>query len=89
MDSIDSTIETIQNTLARKLSYVESTNGKSRQSTNSIMNWGNKISQRLDRMSDKRSETNAYVEILLKVFANAKVVGEYRLHFEIFRFELL
>ncbi|CAG8455350.1 10093_t:CDS:2 [Paraglomus occultum] len=77
LDSIDSTIESIQNTLARKLSFVESTNGKSRQSTNSIMNWGNKISQRLDRMSDKRSETNAYVEILLKVFTNAKVVADF------------
>ncbi|CAG8520649.1 5887_t:CDS:2, partial [Ambispora leptoticha] len=78
LDSIETDFDGIQNSLARKLSYVESTNGKSRQNT-ALMNWGSKLSQRLDRMgmgnvANRSEEANNYVEMLLKVFQNAHVV---------------
>ncbi|CAG8524805.1 625_t:CDS:2 [Acaulospora colombiana] len=81
LEGIESIIEGLQNSLARKLSYVESTNGKSRQSTSSLMNWGSKLSRSLDKMGMSNAmvrseEANGYVDVLIKVFQNADVVGK-------------
>ncbi|KAG9303823.1 hypothetical protein G9A89_018720 [Geosiphon pyriformis] len=88
LDSIEPLFDGIQNNLARKLSYVESTNGKSRQST-SIMNWGSKLSQRLDRMGmgvvNRSEEANSYVDTLLKVFQIADIVEVYIRHFSLLK----
>ncbi|CAG8481186.1 4234_t:CDS:2 [Ambispora gerdemannii] len=85
LDSIEPLFDGIQNSLARKLNYVESTNGKSRQST-SLMSWGSKLSQRLDRMgmgnvANRSEEASSYVDILLKVFLTARIVEVYISHF--------
>ncbi|CAG8448845.1 19017_t:CDS:2 [Gigaspora rosea] len=80
LEGIEPIIEGLQNSLARKLSYVESTNGKGRQSTSSLMNWGSKLSRGLDKMginnaTIRSEEANEYVDVLLKVFQNVDVVG--------------
>ena len=80
MEYIDPILEGLQNSLARKLSYVESTNGKGRQSTSSLMSWGSKLSRGLDRMGMgnamvRTEEASGYVDVLLKVFQQAGVVG--------------
>jgi hypothetical protein len=82
LEGIDPILEGLQNSLARKLNYVESTNGKSRQSASSLMSWGSKLSRGLDRMGMgnamvRTEEANGYVDVLLKVFQRAEVVGEY------------
>ncbi|CAG8611927.1 12720_t:CDS:2 [Gigaspora margarita] len=79
LEGIEPIIEGLQNSLARKLSYVESTNGKGRQSTSSLMNWGSKLSRGLDKMginnaTVRSEEANEYVDVLLKVFQNVDVV---------------
>src|SRR5688500_11422589 len=73
LEYIDPILEGLQNSLARKLNYIESTNGKGRQSTSSLMNWGSKLSRGLDRMGMgnamvRTEEASGYVEVLLKVF---------------------
>ncbi|GBC09423.1 hypothetical protein RclHR1_08850006 [Rhizophagus clarus] len=82
LEGIDPILEGLQNSLARKLSYVESTNGKARQSASSLMSWGSKLSRGLDRMGMgnamvRTEEANGYVDVLLKVFQHAKVVENY------------
>ncbi|CAG8547602.1 3710_t:CDS:2, partial [Funneliformis caledonium] len=79
LEYIDPILEGLQNSLARKLNYIESTNGKGRQSTSSLMNWGSKLSRGLDRMGMgnamvRTEEASGYVEVLLKVFQQAGVV---------------
>ncbi|CAI2163092.1 5909_t:CDS:2 [Funneliformis geosporum] len=86
LECIDPILEGLQNSLARKLNYVESTNGKGRQSTSSLMNWGSKLSRGLDRMGMgnamvRTEEANGYVDVLLKVFQQAGVVENYIRHF--------
>ncbi|CAG8834153.1 34276_t:CDS:2, partial [Racocetra persica] len=82
LEGIEPIIEGLQNSLARKLSYVESTNGKGRQSTSTLMNWGSKLSRGLDKMgmsnaTVRSEEANEYVDVLLKVFQNVDVVAPY------------
>ncbi|CAG8496595.1 10006_t:CDS:2 [Scutellospora calospora] len=86
LEGIEPIIEGLQNSLARKLSYVETTNGKGRQSTSSLMNWGSKLSRGLDKMgisnaTIRSEEANEYVDVLLKVFQNVDVVEKYIRHF--------
>ena len=81
MEGIDPILEGLQNSLARKLNFVDSTNGKSRQSASSLMSWGSKLSRGLDRMGMgnamiRTEETSSYIDVLLKVFQHARVVGE-------------
>ncbi|CAG8503180.1 16124_t:CDS:2 [Rhizophagus irregularis] len=82
LEGVDPILEGLQNSLARKLSYVESTNGKARQSASSLMSWGSKLSRGLDRMGMgnamvRTEEANGYVDVLLKVFQHAKIVENY------------
>ncbi|CAG8692276.1 5739_t:CDS:2, partial [Acaulospora morrowiae] len=86
LEGIEPILEGLQNSLARKLSYVESTHGKGRQSTSSLMNWGSKLSRSLDRMGMsnamvRNEEANGYIDVLLKVFQNADIVEKYILYF--------
>ncbi|CAG8444760.1 16863_t:CDS:2 [Funneliformis mosseae] len=85
-NDMDNLAKGLQNSLARKLNYIESTNGKGRQSTSSLMNWGSKLSRGLDRMGMgnamvRTEEASGYVEVLLKVFQQAGVVENYIRHF--------
>jgi hypothetical protein len=91
LEGIDPILEGLQNSLARKLSFVESTNGKGRQSASSLMSWGSKLSRGLDRMGMgnamvRTEEASGYIDVLIKVFQHVGVVGEYNKWVSVFFF---
>ncbi|CAJ0768258.1 22585_t:CDS:2 [Entrophospora sp. SA101] len=81
LEGIDLILDGLQNSLARKISYIESTTGKGKQSASSLMSWGSKLSRGLDRMGMSNAmirseEANGYVDVLLKLFQNVDIVGQ-------------
>ncbi|CAJ0921154.1 2243_t:CDS:10, partial [Entrophospora sp. SA101] len=76
LESIDPIFEGLQNSLAKKLNYIESTNGKSWQNSSSFISWGSKLSRGLDRInvSNAMEDGNSYAGVLLRLFQKVRIV---------------
>jgi len=78
LELFDGMLDDIQNTLSKKLGFVESSKGK-RNGQSSLGAWSSKLSRSFDRMTNAKSVDSPvlYVENLQRVFTHAQILDHH------------
>ncbi|KAK9727765.1 hypothetical protein K7432_001584 [Basidiobolus ranarum] len=74
LESFDTVLYSVQNNLAKKLSFIESI----KKSQSSFLSLGNRITKSLERMTtsrDKIDDVSLYIDVLIKLFQTCQVIG--------------
>ncbi|ORX78177.1 hypothetical protein K493DRAFT_412385 [Basidiobolus meristosporus CBS 931.73] len=76
LESFDTVLYSVQNNLAKKLSFIESI----KKSQSSFLSLGNRITKSLERMTtsrDKIDDVSLYIDVLIKLFQTCQILDHW------------